>query len=161
MNQWTERLCRPEALKEPPFFFPLDNMNPHDRQEMLSLIGNLIETGLVENIAAMFRQDPALYALTGELLRDERFMVRVGMAVLFEELALTRPDEIRLAIPVLLPLLRDKTAYVRGEAATLLGIIGSPETLAAIAPLVHDTDPQVAEIASDIMADFGLQKTKA
>ena len=88
-------------------------------------------------------------------------MVRVGMAVLFEELALTRPDEINLAVPVLLPLLRDKTAYVRGEAVTLLGIIGSPEAMAAIAPLVHDNDPQVAEIAADIMTDPGRQKTKA
>jgi HEAT repeat protein len=109
--------------------------------------------GLVENIAAMFRQDARLYALTGDLLRDERYVVRVGMAVLFEELAATRPDEIQLAVPVLRPLLRDSVAHVRGEAATLLGIIASPEALAAVAPLLHDTDPQVAEIAADILAE--------
>lgn len=128
-------------------------MEQQERRELLSLIGDFIEMGHVENIAAMFRQDPDLYALTGDLIRDERFVVRVGMAVLFEELAATRPEEIDRAVPVLLPLLQDLTAYVRGEAATLLGIIASPEALAAIAPLLKDSDPQVAEIAADILGD--------
>ncbi|MHB8789135.1 MAG: HEAT repeat domain-containing protein [Desulfobulbaceae bacterium] len=128
-------------------------MEQHDRRELLTLIGDFIEMGLVENIAAMFRQDPDLYALTGDLVRDERFVVRVGIAVLFEEMAATRPEEIDRAVPVLLPLLQDPTAYVRGEAATLLGIIASPEALAAIAPLLQDSDPQVAEIAADILSE--------
>ena len=128
-------------------------MEPSERRELLSLIGNFLEMGHADNIAAMFRQDPRLYALTGDLLRDERFVVRVGMAVLFEELAATRPGEIRLAVPVLLPLLQDQIASVRGEAATLLGIIGSPEALAAIVPLLNDPDPQVAEIVTDILAE--------
>lgn len=126
-------------------------MDQHERREMLALIGDIIEMGLVENIAAMFRQDCDLYALTGDLLRDERFIVRVGMAVLFEELAVTRPDDLHLAVPCLLPLLRDRIPYVRGDAATLLGIIATPEALAAIAPLLHDSDPQVAEIVRDIL----------
>jgi HEAT repeat protein len=128
-------------------------MDQHERQELLALIGSFIEMGHVDNIAAMFRQDLRLYTLTGDLLRDERFVVRVGMAVLFEELTATRPAESRLAIPALLPLLQDQIAYIRGEAATLLGIIASPEALAAIVPLLHDSDPQVAEIAADILAE--------
>lgn len=130
-------------------------MEQHERQELVALIGSFLEMGHADNIAAMFRQDPRLYALTGDLLRDERYVVRVGMAVLFEELAATRPREIHLAVPVLLPLLQDQVASIRGEAATLLGIIGSPEALAAIVPLLHDPDPQVAEIAADILAEQG------
>jgi len=130
-------------------------MDQHERRKMLSLIGNFLEMGHADNIAAMFRQDQRLYTLTGDLLRDERFVVRVGMAVLFEELAATRPGEIHLAVPVLLPLLRDQVASIRGEAATLLGIIGSAEALAAIVPLQHDPDPQVAEIIADILAEQG------
>lgn len=129
-------------------------MERHERRELLSLIGNFIEMGHVENIAAMFRQDQRLYSLTGDLLRDERFVVRIGMAVLFEELAATRPAETQLAIPVLLPLLQEETPYLRGDAATLLGIIASPDALAAVALLLHDTDPQVAEIAADILAEL-------
>lgn len=130
-------------------------MDENERRELLSLIGDFIEMGHVENIAAMFRQDLRLYALTGDLLRDERFVVRMGMAVLFEELAATRPAEIPLAVPFLLPLLKEEIAYLRGEAATLLGIIASPEALAAVASLLHDRDPQVAEIAADILAEQG------
>jgi len=130
-------------------------MDENERRELLSLIGDFIEMGHVENIAAMFRQDLRLYALTGDLLRDERFVVRMGMAVLFEELAATRPAEIPLAVPFLLPLLKEEIAYLRGEAATLLGIIASPEALAAVASLLHDRDPQVAEIAADILAERG------
>ncbi|MHB8809639.1 MAG: HEAT repeat domain-containing protein [Desulfobulbaceae bacterium] len=130
-------------------------MEQHERQELVALIGSFLEMGHADNIAAMFRQDQRLYALTGDLLRDERFVVRVGMAVLFEELAATRPGEIQAAVPVLLPLLRDQVASIRGEAATLLGIVGSPEALAAIVPLLHDPDPQVAEIAADILVEQG------
>jgi HEAT repeat protein len=126
--------------------------DPQDRLEMLSLIGDFLEMGHVENIAAMFRQDPGLYALTADLISDERFVVRLGMAVLFEELAATRPEEAQRAVPVLLPLLGEDVPLVRGEAATLLGIIATPEALAAIALLQEDPDPQVAEIARDIMA---------
>lgn len=128
-------------------------MDQREHLELLSLIGSFIEMGHVENIAAMFRQDLRLYELSGDLVRDERFVVRVGMAVLFEELAATRPAEIGRAVPFLLPLLQDTTAYVRGEAATLLGIIASSEALAAVAPLLADPDPQVAEIAADILAE--------
>jgi HEAT repeat protein len=130
-------------------------MDQPERQELLALIGSFIEMGHVENIAAMFRQDRRLYSLTGDLLRDERFIVRVGMAVLFEELAATRPAETQLALPFLLPLLQEDAAHLRGDAATLLGIIASAEALAAIVPLQNDRDPQVAEIAVDILTEQG------
>jgi hypothetical protein len=77
----------------------------------------------------MFKQDRSLYNLTGALLRDERFTVRLGIGVLFEELVLIRPKEISLAIPSLLPLLQEQKAILRGEAATILGIIGSDSAL--------------------------------
>jgi hypothetical protein len=43
--------------------------------------------GHVENIVAMFKQDPRYYAWTGNLLQDERFAVRLDVSVLFEYLA--------------------------------------------------------------------------
>lgn len=113
------------------------------------VISDFIELGHVENIVAMFKQDTSLYRFTGDLLQDERFAVRIGMAVLFEELVTVRPEDVALAIPSLLPLLQDDTPWVRGESANLLGIIGSPEALTHLKQLVNDPDPQVSEIASD------------
>jgi len=118
--------------------------------DLVKVIGDFLELGHVENIVAMFKQDPHLYDLAGDLLRDERFAVRLGTAVLFEELALVRPGEVSLAIPALLPLLQEGNPLLRGEAATILGIIGTSEALQHLAPLAADPDPQVREIIADI-----------
>ncbi len=99
----------------------------------------------------MFRKDSSLYSVTGKLLRDERFAVRMGTAVLFEELVTTRPEEVRLAIPHLEPLLADDIPWVRGEAAHILGIIGTSQALALLEPMLSDPDHQVREIAADFL----------
>jgi hypothetical protein len=119
--------------------------------DLLQVIGDFLELGHVENIVAMYRQDTGLYNLTGDLVRDERFAVRLGTAVLFEELVLVQPDETALAIPSLLPLLQEENPLLRGEAATILGIIGSAEALQPLLPLREDPDPRVREIINDIL----------
>ena len=119
--------------------------------DMHQVIGDFLELGHVENIVAMFKQESSLYDLTGDLLRDERFTVRLGVAVLFEELAVIRPLEISLAIPSLLPLLQEQNPILRGEAATILGIIGSSDALKQLKKLENDPDPQVREIITDII----------
>ena len=128
-------------------------MNSQEQNELVQIIADFIEMGHVENIIAMFKQDLSCYSLTDRLIQDERFMVRIGIAVLFEELHAIRPDETQLAIPCLIPLLSNQTASTRGEAANLLGIIGSKEALAALSKLRNDPDPQVKEIVSDILSE--------
>ena len=119
--------------------------------DMLQVIGDFLELGHVENIVAMFKQDRSLYNLTGDLLRDERFTVRLGIGVLFEELAAIHPREISLATPSLLPLLQEQNPILRGEAATILGIIDSRDALKHLIKLKDDPDPQVKEIVTDIL----------
>jgi hypothetical protein len=74
----------------------------------------------------MFKQDRSLYDLTGALLRDERFTVRLGIGVLFEELVLLRPKE-----------------------------IGSDSALKQLVKLKDDPDSQVREIVTDIFHQEG------
>jgi len=119
--------------------------------DMLQVIGDFLELGHVENIVAMFKQDRNLYSLTGDLLRDERFTVRLGIGVLFEELAIIHSQEISLATPSLLPLLQKQNPILRGEAATILGIIGSRDALEQLVKLKDDPDFQVREIVTDIL----------
>jgi hypothetical protein len=123
--------------------------------DIVQVIGDFLELGHVENIVAMFKQDKSLYVFAGDLLRDERYAVRLGVAVLFEELALARPKEVSLAIPSLLPLLEEQDPKLRGEAATILGIIGSRAALVPLLKLVNDRDPQVREIIADIIHSPG------
>jgi hypothetical protein len=119
--------------------------------DLLKVIADFLELGHVENIVAMFKQDTSLYNLTGNLVRDERFTVRLGVAVLFEELAVIIPNDLPLAIPSLLPLLRETNPLLRGEAATILGIIGTRAAHEHLLPLADDPDPQVREIITDII----------
>ncbi len=127
-------------------------MHENEQAELITVIGDFLEMGHVENIMAMFKQDASLYALSGELLRDERFRVRMGMAVLFEELKGIRPQEVILAIPALLPVLVETTPWMRGEAVNLLAIIGTPEAVGHIRLLADDPDPQIREMVQDILA---------
>ena len=55
-------------------------------QELKRVIADFLDQGHVENIVAMFRREPKYYSWTGEILSDERFNVRLGISVLFEEL---------------------------------------------------------------------------
>ena len=120
-------------------------------EELLNVISDFLEKGLAENIIAMFKKEPELHRLTGELLKDERFMVRMGVAILYEELVTGRPEETTLAIPSLRPLLTNKISYVRGEACNILGTINSNAARTLLATMANDPDPQVREIVADYL----------
>lgn len=127
-------------------------MSEISTEELLKTIADFLEMGHAENIVALFKKDTAMYSLSGDLLRDERFAVRLGTAVLFEELTQLRPQEVKLALPSLLPLLKEPDPFLRGEAANIIGIINAEEGLAHLKDLQDDPNPQVAEIVTDILS---------
>lgn len=120
-------------------------------EELLKVIADFLEMGHVENIVAMFADDPRYYDWTGQLLTDERFAVRLGVSVLFEYLVEEQPDQVHLAVPSLAKALQNPVNWVRGEALGVLAIIGSSEARAAIRPIVEDPDPRIADLAREIM----------
>jgi hypothetical protein len=124
--------------------------------ELKKVIGDFLDMGHVDNIAAMFRREPGYYDWTGEILNDPRFQVRLGVSVLFEELRLLQPEKIGLAIPSLLALLHavpPAPSYARGEAVSVLAIIGNDAAMAAVQDMAVDSDPLVAEVARDILGE--------
>lgn len=123
-------------------------------QELKIVIGDFLEMGHVDNIIAMFRQEPSYYAWTGEILDDERFAVRVGVAVLFEELKKIQPENLVLALPSLLPLLQSDSANIRGEAIGILGIIGTTEAISHIHSMASDPSPQVQEMVELVLEEI-------
>ena len=123
---------------------------PPSDKEMVTVISDFLEQGLADNIISMFKVESTYYHLIGEVLKDERFAVRMGVLLVFEELVAAGVKDVVLAVPYMQELLSPETpAYIRGEAVTILGVIGTDECLSLLAPLVHDDDPQVAEIARD------------
>lgn len=120
-------------------------------KELHKVIADFLEMGHVENIVAMFKQNTRYYEWVGTLLEDERFAVRLGVSVLFEYLLEERPNEVHLAIPSLATALKHETSWVRGEAISVLAVIGSSEAMILIKTMVDDRSAQVAEIAFDII----------
>ena len=119
--------------------------------ELKQMIADYMEQGFLSNIIAMFKSDLSLYELVGTLLSDERFRVRMGMTALIEELHKTRPDEVRKALPSLLPLLGNESPTVRGDAAYLVGLIGDEEDRVVLKSLLNDPNHQVAEMVRDLL----------
>ncbi len=121
--------------------------------ELKKVIADFLEMGHVENIVAMFRREPRYYAWTGEILDDERFNVRLGVSVLFEELKPLQPDRLVLAIPSLARILRNELALLRGEAISVLGIIGTDEAIELVRGMLSDPSPQVREMADLVLEE--------
>jgi hypothetical protein len=129
------------------------SQNEVSDQELKRVIADFLDQGHVENIVAMFRREPKYYGWVGEILRDERFSVRLGVAVLFEELQKIQPGKLILAIPSLVKLLHTKEPLLRGEAVSILGIIGTTEAMAQIRHLESDSSPQVREMVQLVLEE--------
>lgn len=123
-------------------------------EDLKKVIADFLDMGHVENIVAMFRHEPQYYQWVGDILRDERFNVRLGVAILFEELKNTEPEKLALALPSVAELLLAPQPLLRGEAISLLGIIGGPASLALIKRHASDPDPQVREMVALVLEDL-------
>ena len=122
-------------------------------EELLKVIADFLEMGYVENIVAMFKQESLYYEWVGELIKDERFAVRLGVSVLFEYLVEDCPDKIDLAIPSLAQALQHQQARVRGEALSVLAIIATDKALDQVKTMTKDPDPEIADLAREIMTE--------
>jgi len=123
-------------------------------EELKKVIADFLDQGHVENIVAMFRRDPIYYTWTGDLLRDERLSVRIGISVLFEELYLIQPEKLALATPSLAQLLGSENPQLRGEAVSILGIINTTETLLLVRSMQNDPNPQVQEMVQLVLEEL-------
>ena len=122
-----------------------------DDTELLHVIADFLALGHVDNIVAMFRQDPRYFHWTGPLLTDNRYAVRLGVSVLFEHLVSLCPENVSLALPSLEAQLDNPHVWMRGEALSILAIIGSEDALKLVRVHLNDPAPQVAEVAHDIL----------
>jgi HEAT repeats len=128
-------------------------MNQVSDDELKKVIKDFLEMGHVENIVAMFRREPLYYSWTGDILDDERFNVRLGVSVLFEELQAIQPEKLGLAVPSLRRLMRHESSLIRGEAISVLGIVGTDEAIALVQEMIYDSNPQVREMAELVLEE--------
>ncbi|MGI6657080.1 MAG: HEAT repeat domain-containing protein [Desulfobulbus sp.] len=122
-----------------------------DDDELFQVMADFLAEGYADTIASLCRREPRCLAWTGRLLTDERFATRLGVSILFEELVETSPELLPAAIPGLIEQLGHAQPTIRGEAASVLAIIGTPEALTPLPPLRDDPSPQVAALVRDIL----------
>lgn len=121
--------------------------------ELKKVIADFLEMGYVENIVSMFKKEPLYFEWTGEILQDERFNVRLGMTILFEELQTLEVNNMEKAIPSLTSLLDHESSLIRGEAIGILGIIATDEAIELVNSKQDDPNPQVREMVTFVLED--------
>lgn len=129
-------------------------MNEVSDAELLRVIKDFLEMGHVDNIVAMFYRESRYFEWTGAILDDERFAVRLGVSVLFEELQARQCASLYLAVPSLSTLLSSEDPLLRGEALSVLAIINDQSLRDQALTLRNDKDSQVREIAEDVLASI-------
>ena len=113
-------------------------------------VAEFLGRGLLDVLVDLFKSDPALYALLGELLASPEMGVRLGASALVEELAVVDPARRPLVASALAPLLGDADPVRRGDAAWLLGFVGGEAELAALEAIAaQDPNADVREAAAE------------
>ena len=113
-------------------------------------VAEFLGKGLLDVLVDLFKADPALYGLLGELLASPEMGVRLGTSALVEDLAVSDPDRRPLAAAALAPLLAGADPVRRGDAAWLLGFVGGAAELAALESLAdQDPNADVREAAAE------------
>ena len=122
--------------------------------ELLKVIKDFLDMGYVDNIVAMFDRDSRYFSWTGNILDDERFNVRLGVSILFEELKARGCDSMNLAVASLEELLSSDQPLLRGEALSVLAIINAANLSAQAERMLSDEHAQVREVAEDILGSL-------
>ena len=121
---------------------------------MKTMIADYMEQGFLENIIDMFKHDKGLYPLIGELMKDDRMRVRLGITALMETLAKDDPDNVTGSLPGIALLLRNENPTLRGDAANLLGIIGRNDVIPLLLEAADDENPGVREIVREAIEEI-------
>jgi HEAT repeat protein len=119
--------------------------------EMRAMLIEYMGNGFLENIIAMFKQDSSLYRFIPDMLGDEKLRVRLGATALVEELVVEHRKELSAAVPGTIGLLAQESPTIRGDAASVLGIIKDASAIDALRICLHDSHPGVREVARDAL----------
>ena len=123
--------------------------------EMKDMLITYMGKGFLDNIIAKFRQDASLYPFIADMLGDDKIRVRLGATALVEELANGHQVELRAALPGIIELLKHENPTIRGDAASVLGIIKDQGAREALRACLRDVHPGVREAVRDALEELG------
>ncbi len=119
--------------------------------EMRAMLIEYMGNGFLDNIIAMFKHDSSLYRFIPDLLGDDNLRVRLGATALVEELVVEHREELTAAVPGTVGLLKHENPTIRGDAASVLGIIKDASAIDALRICLNDGHPGVREAARDAL----------
>ena len=123
-------------------------------EEMKSMLIEYMGRGFLDNITALFRQEPSLCRLIPHLLGQESLHVRLGTVALVEELIGSHREAVRAAVPGLVGLLKHENPTIRGDAASVLGTIGDISAVPGLEAGVGDEHAGVREAIRDALSEI-------
>ncbi len=127
-------------------------------QEMKEMLIDYMGRGFLENIIAFFRQDPSVYRFIADMLGNDNIRVRLGATALVEELVREHRRELQSAVSGVVALLRHENPTIRGDAASVLGMIRDDASIGALQECLQDSHPGVREAVRDALAEIGSEK---
>ncbi len=127
-------------------------------EEMKEMLVDYMGRGFLDNIIALFRQDANVYPFIADMLGSESIRVRLGTMALVEELVKEHRPDLQASVPGLIGLLRHENPTIRGDAASMLGIIKDKAAERALQESLKDGNPEVREAARDALAEMGSLK---
>ena len=123
-------------------------------EEMKAMLVEYMGRGFLDNIAALFRQEPSLCRMIPDLLGSESLHVRLGTVALVEELITSHGEAVRTSVPGLVGLLKHENPTIRGDAASVLGTIGDPSAIAGLEVSMADDNAGVREAVQDALSEI-------
>jgi HEAT repeat protein len=126
----------------------------HD-DEIKAMLVDYMGRGFLDNIIALFRQDATVYPFIADMLGSNNIRVRLGATALVEELVKEHRHELLASVPGLIGLLRHENPTIRGDAASVLGIIKDRAAERALRESLEDGNPGVREAARDALSELG------
>jgi HEAT repeat protein len=126
-------------------------MNDNEMRDMLI---DYMGKGFLDNIVALCRQDLSVIRFIPDMLGADNIRVRLGATALVEELAPQYRNELRTAVPGLIELLKHENPTIRGDVASVLGIIKDRSAENALQMSLEDDHPGVREAARDALAEM-------
>ncbi len=122
--------------------------------EMRAMLIEYMGNGFLDNIIALLKQDSSFYRFIPDLLGDENLRVRLGATALVEELVADHREELKAAVPGIIGLLKHENPTIRGDAASVLGILKDASAIDALRICLRDDHPGVRAVAGDALAEI-------
>lgn len=122
--------------------------------EMRDMLIEYMGKGFLENIIALFKQEPELARFLPDLLGQENLMVRLGATALVEEMAGEHGEVLLHGVTGLIGLLKHENPTIRGDTAYVLGVMRAQAAREPLTLLLSDEHPLVREAAAEALAGW-------